>query len=355
MKLRTLLCQGIAVLASLAVGVPAGSAAAASVPRSGSIPAVIYDSDMDFDDVSTLAYLCQEHKQGRIALKAVTINNDGMGVPGRSVTHARTVLRGCGLPGVPVATGSGTGVHPPPPEVQEIVEGILTDSLGDGAQQATPSAVPAATLIARVVRGARSPVMVLTTGPLSNVAEALRRGGPSPTAAGIHRLYVMGGALDVPGNLFGSTVSGFDNTQEFNMWLDPPAADRVFASVPHARVRLVSLDASDNVPVTEEYAGRLAADARTYEARLVSTIVTHPDVALLREIGALYWWDPLAALSMVRGGTVVGYKVRNLDVVLDGPSSGRTIDSPQGTPQYAGSTADLALFEETFLSALNGA
>lgn len=350
MKSRKVLCRAFSAVAALVLAITTGPATDASTPDSAGIPSVIYDSDMDFDDVSTLAYLCQEHKQGRISLRAVTINNNGMGTPGRSLTHARTLLRGCGLPGVPVADGSSTGVHPPPPEVKQIVEQILTDSLGDGAQPATPAPITAATLIARAIRGSRSPVMLLATGPLSNVAEALRQGGVLDR---IHRLYAMGGALDVPGNLFGSTSTGFDNTQEFNMWIDPPAADHVFAAVPRAGVRLAPLDASNHVPITADYVARLGAEARTYEARLVHTIVTHPEVASLIEIGALYWWDPLAALSMVRGGALVDYRLRNLDVVLEGPSSGRTIDSPQGTPQHVGTTANRDLFEQTFLDALN--
>jgi purine nucleosidase len=40
--------------------------------------------------------------------------------------------------------------------------------------------------------------------------------------------------------------------------------------------------------------------------------------------------------------------------VLDGPSAGRTVDVPGGTPQHVSTTADGALFEDLFLAGLNG-
>jgi len=105
--------MGAAILAA-GLGFPARSDAAPNVP--GPVP-VIYDSDMDFDDASTLAYLCEEHKLRRIDLRAVTVANDGFGQPGRTLRHARSVLEQCGLPQVPIAeAATGAGVPPAPAE-----------------------------------------------------------------------------------------------------------------------------------------------------------------------------------------------------------------------------------------------
>ena len=70
----------------------------------------------------------------------------------------------------------------------------------------------------------------------------------------------------------------------------------------------------------------------------------------------MFWWDALAATSLVLGprDDLVCYRLRPVSVVLDGPSSGRTIESPDGTPQLVGYTADSARFEATFTSTLNG-
>lgn len=41
--------------------------------------AVIFDTDVDFDDTAALAALAQQHLEGHVDLRAVTITNDGGG------------------------------------------------------------------------------------------------------------------------------------------------------------------------------------------------------------------------------------------------------------------------------------
>ena len=162
-----------AALSITSVGVAPAMAATAAPVGHRPVP-VVYDSDLDFDDASTLAFLCQAHKQGRIELRAVTVVNNGIGTAGRSLTHARTILEKCGLPRVPVADGSPTGVNLAPPEARETFERVLTGALDDADRPNQPSSVTAAQLIAKSVLSSREPVTVLATGPLTNVATALR-------------------------------------------------------------------------------------------------------------------------------------------------------------------------------------
>lgn len=318
----------------------------------GPVP-VVYDSDLDFDDAATLLYLCQADKRGLIDLRAVTVVNNGVGTPGRSLTHARTILAGCGLPHVPVADGSEQWVNEPPPEARALFEQVLSGALGDADVPDEPGDTTAAELIAGTVRDSRRPVTVLATGPLSNVAAALDRMSPRTVRDHLGRVVVMGGAFDVGGNLFGSTTEGFDNSQEVNMWIDPSAADRVLTGVPRARVSVVALDATNHAPITPAYVERLGAGATTYEARTVHAIVTQPGLPELIDQGIMYWWDALAAVSLVTGQGV-DYRVRPVDVVLDGASAGRTVDVPGGTPQHVSTTGDGALFEDLFLAGLGG-
>ncbi|MFD2793301.1 nucleoside hydrolase [Promicromonospora vindobonensis] len=337
---------GTTVTAASAVGPPGGQ------PDRGPVP-VVYDSDLDFDDAATLLYLCQADKRGLVDLRAVTVVNNGVGTPGRSLTHARTILTECGLPDVPVADGSAEWVNEPPPEARELFEEVLSGALGDAEVPDRPGEVSAAELIATSVRASRTPVTVLTTGPLSNLSAALDRMSRRTVSDHLGRVVVMGGAFDVGGNLFGSTTEGFDNTQEVNMWIDPAAADHVFATVPRARVRIVALDATNHAPITPAYVERLGAEAVTYEARTVHAIVTQPGLPELIDLGIMYWWDTLAAVSLVTGQGV-DYRVRPVDVVLEGPSAGRTLETSGGTPQQVSSTGDGALFEDLFVAGLNG-
>ena len=81
-------------------------AAAQDRPRR---PAVIFGTDMDFDDAATLAYLSQEHRAGRIELRAITVTSAGAGLPGRAIRHAGRLADRLGLGGVAIAEDSRTG------------------------------------------------------------------------------------------------------------------------------------------------------------------------------------------------------------------------------------------------------
>src|SRR5215813_7348566 len=65
--------------------------------------AVIFDTDVDFDDTAALAAPAQQRLGGHIDLRAVTITNDGGGLPGKAYLHARCLLNMLGVPNVPIA------------------------------------------------------------------------------------------------------------------------------------------------------------------------------------------------------------------------------------------------------------
>jgi purine nucleosidase len=346
-----------AAIAAVATAIVAGglshstpSAAAADAHRP---TPVIYDSDLDFDDASTLAYLCEEHKLRRIDLRAVTVANDGFGHPQRTLRHARSVLEQCGLPDVPIAEGAtGQGVHPAPPELVATIETVLSGALGDAALPPYQAPLSAPELIVRTVKRSTRPVTIVATGPLSNVAAAL---GSHGVAGRIGRIQLMGGALRVPGNLYGSALPGFDNSQEFNMWLDPVSARTVLRRARPGTVHMVPLDATASVLITQTFVARLAADQHAPGARLTYRIVSQPDLSALIDLGIMYWWDALAAVSMVHDdATITSFRGVRVDVVQDGEQSGRTVIVPRGRPVRAAFGADTAAFEQRFLDSLNG-
>lgn len=311
---------------------------------------VIYDSDLDVDDASTLAYLCMQHKQRRIDLRAVTVTNDGFGVPGRARQHALSVLEQCGLPGIPVADGSPTGVHPAPPSSVGEIEKVLTGALGDAGRTPPPAKLTAAQLIAATLRSTPGKVTVLVTGPLSNLGRAVPPG--SHLAREIGAVHVMGGAVGVPGNLFAEALPGFDNTQELNIWLDPPAARDVFGALP---VRLTPLNATNHVPITQAYVDRIGTAGTTPSARIVHTIMTQPNMRTGIALNLFYWWDALAAVrAFDNDGVVTGIRPTRITVVQHGPQSGRTAPHAHGDRLRVAYNANLARFEEAFLAGLNG-
>jgi len=323
---------------------------------------VIYDSDIDFDDSSALAYLCQEHKQGRIDLRAVTVENDGVGLPGEAIRHARCILQRCGLTNIPVADGSLVGVNTPGPAIRGAIEGVLEGALADCTASAAPSAIDAPHLIAKTVRDAHGSAVIITSGPLSNVAAAFRLGrhggdddeGRGDVAAGVRKLYSMAGALNVSGNVNELIAPGWDDTQELNIWADPPAARDVFAGVRPGRVFLTPLDATQYVPITEAYAARLQNDQTTAEAQTVNAIIHQPITTFGISLGLFFWWDPLNAVAATRNDDVTSFHPVRISVVQSGTSSGRTVVDNGGTLVQAATSASQQNFENTFIDALNG-
>jgi purine nucleosidase len=336
-------------LVAAALGPPAGiavqvAAAAAPVP-------VVFDTDMDFDDAAALAYLSQEHKRGRIQPRAVTVTNSGVGLPGLAIRNARCLLSRFGLSHVPVADGSPTAVHVAPPEARLTVELVLATVLLGCLEGTQPAPVSAAQLLADSIRSAPSGVVLIATGPLSNVAGALR--SDAALADRLAATYVMGGAVHVPGNLCCTTTTGFDNSQELNMWIDPQAASDTFAALREGSVSLIALDATRHVPLTAAFAARLQSNQTTPEAQLVAAIANHPVVTLGSLVAPAYWWDPLAAMAATRPGSV-SYQAERIVVVQDGPQSGRTAASADGRGMQVGVFADQARFEQVFIDTLNG-
>lgn len=98
-------------------------------------------------------------------------------------------------------------------------------------------------------------MIVVATGPLTNVAEALRL-RPS-IARKIRLVEVMGGAVWTEGNVGREWPAIDDQVAEWNIWVDPVAAQEVLASgVP---VRFMPLDVTDKVVF-------YPADAATWRA-----------------------------------------------------------------------------------------
>lgn len=318
---------------------------------------VVFDTDMDFDDAAALAYLAQAHKLGTISLKAVTINNDGAGLPGSAIRHARCILQRAGLSHIPVADGSPTGVNPAAPELAGAVEFTLSSTFADCTEPTTPSTTSAPRLLRDTVVNSHDRVTILTTGPLTNLAAAIAIDGGNGYSNRLVRntraVYAMGGAVNVPGNLCCAALNTFDNTQETNIWFDPPSAQSAFAAFRPNTVRLIPLDATNSALVTSAFVQRLAADATTPEANTVLQITNQPLIQFGISLGLFYWWDPLAATSAV-GENTVNYTRQRISVVQTGASAGRTIADANGIQMLVGTSGNTTAFENNFIDTLNG-
>jgi purine nucleosidase len=95
-------------------------------------------------------------------------------------------------------------------------------------------------VLVEAIRANPGELTLVTLGPLTNVAEAFERA--PDLAAKLDRLVVMGGAADAVGNM--TAVA------EFNVWVDPEAAQTVFRS--GAPIEMVGWDISRKYAVFGE-------------------------------------------------------------------------------------------------------
>lgn len=174
---------------------------------------LLIDTDTASDDAVALV-MALRHPEAEVA--AVTTVSGNVEVE-QATSNALVTLERCGADGVPVFAGCGRPLLREP-RYAHAFHG--RDGMGDRGyrperlEAAAGHAVDA--LVEHVVEG----TVLVTLGPLTNVALALCK---DPGLAGrVERCVVMGGTANAVGNVTPAA--------EFNVWVDPEAAAIVFAS-----------------------------------------------------------------------------------------------------------------------------
>jgi pyrimidine-specific ribonucleoside hydrolase len=166
----------------------------------------------------------------------------------------------------------------------------------------------------------------------------------------VKMVYIMGGAFDVSGNIALSNV-GIDNTvAEWNVFIDPRAAAVVLKSgIP---VTFVPLDATNQAPIAEDFYNRLGKERSTPATEFVYRLLTS-QFDMIRA-GLFWFWDPLTAVIST-DESLGSFTERSVAVVEEeGPESGGTHVTENGSPVRITTTVDPQRFETLFLDVLNG-
>jgi inosine-uridine nucleoside N-ribohydrolase len=102
------------------------------------------------------------------------------------------------------------------------------------------ASINAVTCLLDCIRRAPGELTLIALGPLTNLAQALRR--DAHVVRQLAEVVIMGGAVTVPGNV--------TPMAEFNVYVDPEAAQEVFAS--GLPLRVIGLDVTEHVRLTAE-------------------------------------------------------------------------------------------------------
>ncbi|MDH4142662.1 MAG: nucleoside hydrolase [Chloroflexota bacterium] len=329
---------------------PAGTSAAGSGATTGPASAspatgprsLLIDTDVAPDDLVAIALLLASPG---VEVEAITVAGTGEARCDAGVDVILRLLERLDAPVIDVACGRETpiaGDHAFPDAWRASVDDGSGLALPSTARQ--PFAGDAVRLLAETAERVDG-LRLLVLGPMTNLADAFGR--HPDLVRRLETVYAMGGALHVPGNVaFGGPPD--NEVAEWNIYVDPTAARAVIDS--GLAVRLVSLDGTNQVPVTPEFAARFREEATGQGAQVLAELFAErPYMA----DGTYFLWDPLAA-ALAAGYPLGTFSPARVDIEeAEGAEVGftRPVDGAPNV-EYL-SVADRAATEATLLEVLN--
>lgn len=307
----------------------------------------IIDTDVGVDDVIAILYLLQRPD---INIKAITIASTGNAHCVPALRNTLGLLKLMKRTDIPVDCGPlkplGGQHHFPPSVLEE------SDTLA-GAAKLLPqinqdSQQKGVELLIDTIQKSRQPVTILAIGPLTNIAAALQQAPDIKNR--IQAIYIMGGAVNVPGNLNDAGVKMNNKTAEWNIYLDPIAASIVLnQSIP---IILVPLDVTNTVRVDMTFYDNLKKNHRTPAANFVYTLFKN-NMKMITD-KQWYFWDPLSAV-IASDESIATFKFQPLTVSLSPETqSGRTvIDKTAGQNIRIADSIDQKRFKDLLINQLN--
>lgn len=265
---------------------------------------LLLDMDFGIDDSMATLYLAGSGRAEIVAVGTVHGNTSAA----QAARNARQLLSVLGLGAVPVAIGEAT---PWGQEVHYAADVHGRDGIGGMASDEEPAGVivdeSAAEQIVRLARERPGELVLLATGPLSNVGRALELEPLLDTL--LRAIIVMGGAVAVPGNM--------SPHAEANIRHDPEAADRVFRSA--RNLLLVPLDITMECRVTEAEIRRIDAAPPSPAVDLVRAMLPQYLDFNARDLGVTGFplHDPTAAV-LALDPQAADYREGPVTVELDG-------------------------------------
>jgi purine nucleosidase len=290
---------------------------------------LLIDVDTGIDDAFALLYALADPDAQLLGVSTVAGNVD----VARATRNTRAVLALAGRADIPVWPGSATPLVKPVRDASEIhgATGLGFAKLPEPPPlPSDASSLHAVDAILQAAREHEGELILIATGPLTNIALALL--SAPELARQVKRCVLMGGAYRVGGNVTA--------TAEFNIWHDPEAARitfRAFGAEGAAPLIAVGLDVTQKTLLWSSELDALAARCAAFSLGK-ALAQFHLDAArhyfeLMRARGrpeALVMHDPLAVGAAIEPSFVtteaayvdvetIGELTRGMTVVDDRP------------------------------------
>lgn len=314
-------------------------------PNIQRIPVVYFSDATNFDDTVAIFLLL---KAENIDLKLIYINGNAFANAGPGIRNVYNIVDWFGRTDVQVVVGSFYSLldersgTPPDYTFRSAAPagdgGLLFADTIWGLAHLLPQsnrhyvAVPTATpetsddvlaiaAARKVIAESPEKVTLLSAGSLTGPFKVLD-GAPAEVINNIRQFRQMGGAVDVPGNLFSVP---YNTAAEFNLYFDPQAAQSVFTILANAGIPIMldPLDATNTVPVTRDFLNRLRASIQTPEALFVSLLLDRVADTWFDPVNLtnLFIWDVTSALALI-DPSVIAQREDNVGIrVIDQPAS----------------------------------
>lgn len=321
---------------------------------------VIIDTDMLIDDWMAILYLLQ-NKDVEVIGIAVTGTGGSYLEPG--CHNALSLLKIAGLDKtVPVCSGAETALQ---------YSNVYPKAIRDNAADFMGIPIPPSTaklypdnyylFYYNLIKNSNEKVTLLSIGGASNLGVVLPQLIEDPvTKNKIERIFMMGGAIDVKGNLADLTDTySFNQVAEWNVFVDVSGADIVFQSgIP---VTLIPLDACKKIVFTKYYASQFSSQAKGKISPYISKMFDAYFQSVGKDVIPIF--DPLAAVvlsnyntpnisKLITDRTVIKLHV-DLEMKVSGTpdTGGKTNrDDSLGSPIEVCMSADQDTFNSLYLS-----
>lgn len=300
---------------------------------------VIIDTDPGHDDAMALMLAV---KSELFDIQAIT-TICGNSILENTTRNARYILDLLENKSIPLYSGS------PSPLKRSLIQAVVHGKSGlDGINPTnkgilTNNAVEK--ILAIVDQNPRNSITLITLGPLTNIARAIRQN--TETMRRVKEIVIMGGAIKVAGNK--------NRVAEFNIFVDPEAADIVFRfDIPKT---LVPLDACNNVQLTlDEFKKITNTHLRSSLLKMLKPYIRN----LKEDVGveAALMYDPLTVYYLINPKACRTYKC-NIAIEIKGVlTRGMTVADLRYSPDERENVTvvefiDQEKFKKYFISTLS--
>lgn len=306
----------------------------------------IIDTDVGIDDAIAILYLLN---QPQIKVKAITIESDGNAHCKPAFDNINGLLALTHQEHIPLACGRDRplmGQHHFPKSIIESCDNLGWVTLKKPHKALT--AIKAKNLLIKTLMQAKKPLNILAIGPLTTIAEVLELKPQLKNK--IRMIYLMGGAVKVAGNIREVVRESQNRVAEWNIYIDPLAANKVFHSgVP---LTLIPLDVTNQALIDDSFYEQIKADHHTYAANFVYQLLKKNKSMIAEKVW--YFWDPLAAVIATDEG-LASFETLQLTVRLvpEDQAGATIIDKNKGAPIRVCTALKLDAFKAALLAGLN--